>query len=109
MVLTPEQQLKIAAVYEKAAADKLGIPRQLRAAFARKAQWFRMCARIGAKKNVASIGKQPQLEARPEIDSESLCRLGGGLAVPNARRESIAERLQRARAQREPSPPRDLL
>jgi len=54
MVLTAEQQLKVALLYEKAAADRLGVPPQQRAAFARKAKWFRMKARIRAKKEAAS-------------------------------------------------------
>jgi hypothetical protein len=54
MVLTAEQHLKIALLYEKAAADRLGVPPQQRAAFARKAKWFRMKARIRAKKEAAT-------------------------------------------------------
>lgn len=49
-VLTVEQHLQIATVYEKAAADRMGVPPQQRAAFARKAKWFRTLARIRAKK-----------------------------------------------------------
>ncbi len=55
MVLTAEQHLKIALLYEKAAADRLGVPPQQRAAFARKAKWFRMKARIRAKKEAVSL------------------------------------------------------
>jgi hypothetical protein len=55
MVLTAEQHLKIALLYEKAAADRLGVPPQQRAAFARKAKWFRMKARIRAKKEAAFL------------------------------------------------------
>jgi hypothetical protein len=87
MVLTPEQQSKIAAVYEKAAADKIGVPRQQRAAFARKAQWFRMLARIGAKK-VAASAVSNQV-APPGFDTERACQRGGGWSVPTARRETI--------------------
>jgi len=54
MVLNAEQHLRIALLYEKAAADQLGVPRQQRAAFARKAKWFRMKARISARKEAAS-------------------------------------------------------
>jgi hypothetical protein len=38
MVLTVEQRLQIAMVYEKAAADNMSVPPQQRAAFARKAK-----------------------------------------------------------------------
>ena len=54
MVLTAEQHLKIAMLYECAAADRLGVPPQQRAAFARKAKWFRMKARIRAKTEAAA-------------------------------------------------------
>ena len=48
MTLTPEQHAQIAAVYDKCAADHM-VPPQHRAAFARKAEMFRMLARLGAK------------------------------------------------------------
>ena len=72
MVLTAEQNLRIALLYEKAAADRLGVPPQQRAAFARKAKWFRMKARIRAKKEAAAAIPARRLaeawvdEARPE-------------------------------------------
>ena len=48
MTLTPDQHLLIAAVYDKCAADHM-VPPPQRAAFARKADWFRLLARLGAK------------------------------------------------------------
>jgi hypothetical protein len=48
MVLTPAQHLQIAAVYDKCAADRM-VPPPQRTAFARKADWFRMLARLGEK------------------------------------------------------------
>lgn len=66
MVLTAEQHLKIALLYEKAAADRLGVPPQQRAAFARKAKWFRMKARIRAKKEAASVLRAHLEKARLE-------------------------------------------
>lgn len=63
MVLTAEQHLRIATLYEKAAADQLGVPPQQRAAFARKAKWFRMKARIRAKKEAASLLQAEQQAA----------------------------------------------
>jgi hypothetical protein len=48
MPLTPEQHSHIAAAYDKAAFD-IGLPAQTRAAFAKKADWFRLLARIGEK------------------------------------------------------------
>ena len=49
MVLTPEQHSEIAAVYDKCAADYM-VPAAQRAAFARKAEMFRLLARLGAKR-----------------------------------------------------------
>jgi hypothetical protein len=52
--LTAEQHYLIAAAYEKAAAD-LSLPGHTRAAFARKADWFRLLARVGEKKELAAL------------------------------------------------------
>jgi hypothetical protein len=73
MVLTAEQNLRIALLYEKAAADLLGVPPQQRIAFARKAKWFRMKARIRAKMEEATTLAEPSMngtaclnEVRPD-------------------------------------------
>jgi hypothetical protein len=66
MVLTAEQQLKVALLYEKAASDRLGVPPQQRAAFSRKAKWFRMKARISAKKEAASALRAHRQKVRDE-------------------------------------------
>jgi hypothetical protein len=65
MALTAEQHSQIATVYDKAAGDEM-VPAPQRAAFARKAEWFRMLARIGAKKEAAASKKERPHEARPE-------------------------------------------
>jgi hypothetical protein len=52
MPLTPEQHSHIAAAYDKAAFD-ISLPAQTRAAFAKKADWFRLLARIGEKRERA--------------------------------------------------------
>ena len=52
--LTSEQRYLIAAAYEKAAAD-VSLPGHTRAAFARKADWFRLLARVGEKKELAAL------------------------------------------------------
>jgi len=52
--LSPVQRYLIAAAYEKAAAD-LSLPGHTRAAFARKADWFRLLARVGEKKELAAL------------------------------------------------------
>ena len=54
MSLKAEQHSQIAAAYEKAAADK-SLPSQTRAAFARKANWFRLLARVGEKRERAAL------------------------------------------------------
>jgi hypothetical protein len=63
MVLKAEQHSQIAAAYESAAADK-SLPAQARAAFARKADWFRLLARVGEKREqaalIASTAKQAE-------------------------------------------------
>jgi hypothetical protein len=54
MALTADQHTQIAKTYEKAAADHM-VPPQQREAFARKANWFHMLARIAAKKEAAAV------------------------------------------------------
>ena len=52
--LKAEQHYLIAAAYEKAAAD-MSLPGHTRAVFARKADWFRLLARVGEKKELAAL------------------------------------------------------
>jgi hypothetical protein len=66
MVLHPEQHLQIAETYEKAAADYM-VPPQHRKAFARKAELFRMLARLGAKR--APVKVAPALPSTAGITS----------------------------------------
>jgi hypothetical protein len=99
MVLTVERHLQIATLYETAAADKMGVPPQQRAAFARKAKWFRTLARIRAKREAvaaASKEERPQ-EARGEAASDGQALPSGGW-TPKAKYQTLAERLKRARA-----------
>ena len=64
MPLKAEQHSHIAAVYEKAAADK-SLPAHARAAFARKADWFRLLARVGEKRERAAlIGSEAKRKAQ---------------------------------------------
>ena len=64
MALTPKQQSLIAAAYDKAAFD-IHLPARTRAAFAKKADWFRLLARIGEKREAAnaSVAKSSVLGA----------------------------------------------
>jgi hypothetical protein len=61
MLLRPEQHSHIAAAYDKAAFDT-SLPAQTRAAFAKKADWFRLLARVGERRAAlkASEAKQAQ-------------------------------------------------
>jgi len=57
MSLRPEQHSRIAAAYDKAAFDT-SLPAQTRAAFSKKADWFRLLARV-AEKRAALQEPQP--------------------------------------------------
>ena len=59
MSLTPEQHSHIASAYDKAAFD-VSLPAQTRAAFAKKADWFRLLARIGEKRERAALNAKPK-------------------------------------------------
>jgi hypothetical protein len=97
-LLTAEQHWKVATVYEMAAADQLGVPPQQRAAFARKAKWFRMLARIAAKKEAAVVLKEVRsLEPRHGIVSDEQRPSNEGWR-PKAKYQTLAERLKTARA-----------
>ena len=61
MPLTPEQYSHIAAAYDKAAFD-IGLPAHTRAAFAKKADWFRLLAHVGEKRGQAALAKQKAQE-----------------------------------------------
>ena len=64
MLLRPEQHFHIAAAYDKAAFDT-SFPAQTRVAFAKKADWFRLLARVGEKKERAALAKQKAWELQP--------------------------------------------
>jgi len=71
MALTAEQHEEIAASYADAAADLFVSPRQ-REAFARKAEFFRLLAKLAAKKNASSKGaKSPKEEIAPKELSDT--------------------------------------
>ena len=75
MTLTPEQYSQIAAVYGKCAADYM-VPRPQRAAFARKAEMFRMLARLGAKPRSA-----PTQRASAPANESANTLLSSGMAT----------------------------
>jgi hypothetical protein len=68
MALTPEQHLEIASAYASAANDP-SLPPDRRAAFAKKAESFRLLAKLAAK-SAASNGRTP----RPPVDAAALRR-----------------------------------
>ena len=57
MSLKSEQHSQIATAYKKAAADPM-MPAPQRKAFARKAEWFRLLAQIGARKEAKAVSKE---------------------------------------------------
>jgi hypothetical protein len=80
MVLTPQQHLQIAEVYDKCAADYM-VPPPHRAAFARKAELFRMLARLRAK----SESVRPRLQKASAPSNESADTLSNPGMVSLAR------------------------
>ena len=63
MSLKAEQHSQIAAAYEKAAADG-SLPAETRAAFGRKADWFRLLTRVGEKRErLAVIAREAKRKA----------------------------------------------
>ena len=86
----------IATVYEKAAADTMGVPAPQRSAFARRAKRFRMLARIAAKIEATAVVKQaPPLKPRQTPATYERSNLQ---CVPKAKYPTLAERLEKARA-----------
>ena len=64
MPLKAEQHCHIAAAYDKAAFD-ISLPAHTRVAFARKADWFRLLARVGQKREQAVLAKQKAQGSQP--------------------------------------------
>src|SRR5262249_39632559 len=64
MSLSAEQHSLIAAAYDSAAFD-VSLPAHTRAAFAKKADWFRLLARVGEKKERAALAKPKAQEPHP--------------------------------------------
>ena len=81
MALTSEQHAEIAASYADAATDLFVSPKQ-REVFARKAEFFRLMAKLAAKKNAAS---QAAASAKQETASKEPPNTGpSGDALPKA-------------------------
>lgn len=69
MALTPEQHSEIASAYESAAADSF-LSAEQRAAFARKAELFRLLAKLGAKQPAPARPKAPTPAKAADIRRE---------------------------------------
>jgi hypothetical protein len=65
-LLAPNNAPHIAAAYEKAAADP-SLPAHTRAAFAKKADWFRLLACVGEKKERAALIASKAKETAQEL------------------------------------------
>ena len=103
MVRTAAQYSRIAAVYERAAADDT-LPPQPRVAFAKKASWFRMLAQIEAAKQAAVLSATPDptgnMRNGPKFapGKENLARMS------SSNGPTLAERLSRPGVVRGVSP-----
>jgi len=97
MLLKAEQLWRVATVYDKVAADAIGVPLPQRAAFARKAKHLRMLARIAAKIEATDFVKPAQpLKLRHEGVCSTWCASDFG-GSPKVKYKTLAERLETAR------------
>ena len=101
MILTAEQQWMVAMVYEKAAANTMDVPAPQRAAFARKAQRFRLLARVAAKIEKTAVVK-PATPLKPRQTSATIDGWASNLqCAPQAKYRTLAEKLEKARVARD--------
>src|SRR5262249_12666666 len=88
MSLRPEQHSHIAAAYDKAAFDT-SLPAHTRAAFARKADWFCLLARVGKKKSKRySRNKNPRNHSPTRFGSGACKAMRVGKALFTGRASS---------------------
>ena len=95
MLLKAEQLWRVATVYDKVAAHKIGVPSPQRAAFARKAKRLRMLARIAAKIEATDFVKPAQPLKEDVCSTWCASNFGGS---PKVKYKTLAERLETARA-----------
>jgi len=100
VILTAEQQWLVATVYEKAAADVVGVPSPQRAAFARKAKRFRLLARLAAKIKATAAVKRPSTQDPHQANGVPRPSTPHYEWRPKAKCPTLAERLEAARAAR---------
>ena len=98
MHLKAEQLWRVATVYDKVAADEIGVPSPQRAAFVRKAKRLRMLARVAAKIEATDFVKPAHpLKSRHEGVCSKWCAADFG-GSPKVKYKTLAERLETARA-----------
>ena len=98
MHLKAEQLWRVATVYDKVAADEIGVPSPQRAAFVRKAKRLRMLARVAAKIEATDFVKPAHpLKSRHEGVCGTWCASDFG-GSPKGKYKTLAERLETARA-----------
>jgi hypothetical protein len=85
MALTPEQHAELASAYESAASDRL-IPPEQRVAFARKAELFRLLAKLGAKRPAAARPKLRTPANPADIRREIFDNLAKKRSAPSGKR-----------------------
>jgi hypothetical protein len=96
VILSAEQQLRVAVIYEGAAEDA-SVPPPVRAAFARKAKRFRMRAQAAAQiESTTVVRRAPILEPRQENVPEDFASAPSW--KPQPAYLTLAERLKIARA-----------
>jgi hypothetical protein len=106
MALTAEQHSEIAANYANAAAD-LFVPPEQRAVFARKAEFFRLLAKLAAKKDASGQAAARLKKEIAPAESPKAGRFDDGAGLPKAI-ESLLDR-RRTRSSTESNTPAHLL
>jgi hypothetical protein len=86
MAFTPEQHAEIAASYANAATDLFVSPKQ-REVFARKAEFFRLMAKLAAKKSAAQAAEPSRIEQAASQQAQEAPPSGG--ALPKAVEEFL--------------------
>ena len=82
MALTPEQHYELANAYESAASDRL-VPPEQRAAFARKAELFRLLAKLAAKQAASAQQRTPRPSNADDIRREIFENLAKKRSAPS--------------------------
>jgi hypothetical protein len=106
MALTSEQHAEIAASYADAATDLFVSPKQ-REVFARKAEFFRLMAKLAAKKNAASQAAASPKQETASKEPPNTGPSGDALPKANALPKAIESFLKRNKtgASTETNPP----